>query len=189
MQFIISLGIIALILFITSIIFFLIAISKKKMTLFYLALLLSFLSVGVGLSAGFIFIQKSYMKISKSLEPRTKEEIYTAIFKGNPNKCTVVLETQDQVLPVIDVAIYLHFKTCEAELNRILKQQHYEMSVLEKNNFDTANSLGPDWDWFKPLEMSDSIFVYTYKKDELGNYQTLFVSKKKDEVYCIDVWN
>ena len=63
------------------------------------------------------------------------------------------------------------------------------MSVLEKNNFDTANSLGPDWDWFKPLEMSDSIFVYTYKKDELGNYQTLFVSKKKDEVYCIDVWN
>ena len=187
MQFIISLGIIALTLFITSVILFLISISKKKMTLFYFALLLSFLSVGVGLYAGFVFIQKSYMKISKSLEPRTKEEIYTAIFKGNPNKCTVVLETQDQVLPVIDVAIYLHFKTCEAELNRILKQQQYEMSVLEKNNFDTANSLGPDW--FKPLEMSDSIFVYTYKKDEFGNYQTLFVSKKKDEVYCIDVWN
>ena len=188
MQFIISLGIIALTLFLASIIFFLISISKKKMPLFYLALFLSFLSVGTGLYAGFVFIQKSYIKISKSLEPRTNEEIYAAIFEGNPNKCTVVLKTQDQVLPVIDVAIYLHFKTCEEELNRILKQQEYEMNILVKNEADTTSiSIGPDW--FKPSKMSDSIYVFTYKKDDFGNYQTLFVSKKKDEVYCMDVTN
>lgn len=121
------------------------------------------------------------------MKPRTKEEIYAAIFKGNPNKCTVVLETQDQILPVIDVAIYLHFKTCKAELNRILKQQEYEMDVLVNNEDDTtSNSMGPDW--FDPSKMGDSIYVYTYKKDALGNYQTLFISNKRDEVYCIDVW-
>jgi hypothetical protein len=187
MQFIISLGIIALFLFIASIIFFLIAISKKKMPLFYLALILTFFGVGTGLYAGYVFIQKSYTRISDSLKQRTGDEIYAALFDGKPNKCTVVLEKQDQVLPVIDVAIYLHFKTCEAELNRILKQQHYEMSLLEKYDFDTSSTTEPDW--FKPLKMSDSIFVYTYKKNDFGSYQTLFVSKKKDEVYCIDVTN
>jgi hypothetical protein len=187
MQFIISLGIIALFLFIASIIFFLIAISKKKMPLFYLALILSFLGVGTGLYAGYVFIQKSYFRISDSLKQRTGDEIYAALFDGKPEKCTVVLETQDQMLPIIDVAIYLHFKTCEAELNRILKQQHYEMSLLEKYDFDTSSTTEPDW--FKPLKMSDSIFVYTYKKNDFGSYQTLFVSKKKDEVYCMDVTN
>ena len=157
------------------------------MAVFYFALTFSFFGLVVGIYTGFTFVYKSYSKISKSLEPRTNEEIYAAIFKGIPNKCTVVLETQDQMLPVIDVAIYIHFKTCEAELNRILKQQQYEMSILVKNEDDTtSNSKDPEW--FEPSKMGESIYVYTYKKDDFGNYQTLFVSKKKDEVYCIDVW-
>ena len=187
MQFIISLGIIALFLIIASIIFFLIAISKKKMPLFYLALILSFLGVGTGLYTGYVFIQKSYFRISDSLKQRTGDEIYAALFEGKPNKCTVVIEKQDQILPVIDIAIYLHFKTCEAELNRILRQQEYEMSILVNNEDNTtSNSMGPDW--FEPSKMDDSIYVYTCKKDDFGNYQTLFISKKRDEVYCIDVW-
>ena len=188
MQFIISLGIIALFLFIASIVFFLIAISKKKMPLFYLALTLSFLGLGTGLYSGYVFIQKSYFRISDSLKQRTGDEIYAALFDGKPDKCTVVLEKQDQILPVIDVAIYLHFKTCEAELNRILKQQRYEMRVLVNKEKDTSSStLDPIW--FTPSKMGDSIYVYTYKKDDFGNYQTLFVSKMKDEVYCVDVSN
>ena len=188
MQFIISLGIIAMFQFIASIIFFLIAISKKKMPLFYLALILSFLGVGTGLYAGYVFIQKSYTRISDSLKQRTGDEIYAALFDGKPNKCTVVFEKQDQVLPVIDVAIYLHFKTCEAELNRILNQQEYKMDVLVNNEDDTtSNSMDPNW--FELSKMGDTIYVYTYKRNDFGSYQTLFVSKKKDEVYCMDVTN
>ena len=187
MQLLLFLGIITFLLIAGSIILFLIAIVKKKMAVFYFALILSFFGLGVGIYTGFTFINKSYSKISKSLEPRSSEEIYAAIFKGNPNKCTVVLETQDQMLPVIDVAIYLHFKTCEAELNRILRQQEYEMSILV-NNEDNTTSDSMDPDWFEPSKMGGSIYVYTYKKDDFGNYQTLYVSKKKDEVYCIDVW-
>jgi hypothetical protein len=187
MQLLLFLGIITFLLIVGSIILFLIAVVKKKMAVFYFALIFSFFGLVVGIYTGFTFVYKSYSKISKSLEPRTNEEIYAAIFKGIPNKCTVVLETQDQMLPVIDVAIYIHFKTCEAELNRILKQQQYEMSILVKNEDDTtSNSMDPEW--FEPSKMGDSIYVYTYKKDDFGNYQTLFVSKKKDEVYCIDVW-
>jgi hypothetical protein len=188
MQGIILLGISSMIMIIGSVIFFFIAIAKKKMPLFYFALLLSFAGVGTGLFAGYKFLYKSYVKISDSLKPRTGEEIYAALFDGNPNECTKVIEKQDQVVPVIDVAIYLHFKTCESELNRILKQQQYVKSVLVKNEEDTtSNSINPDW--FEPLKMDDSVYVYTYKKDDFGNYQSLFVSKKKDEVYCKDVWN
>jgi hypothetical protein len=187
MQLIILLGIIALFLFIASIVFFLIAFSKKKMPLFYLALILSFLGLGTGIYTGYVFIQKSYNRISASFKQRTGDEIYAALFDGKPNKCSVVLEKQDQVLPIIDVAIYLHFKTCEAELNRILKQQEYEMDLqVNKEDDTTSNSMDPEW--FELSKMGDSIYVYTYKKDDFGNYQTLFVSKKKDEVYCIDVW-
>lgn len=188
MQDIISLGIASIILVIGSIVFFFIAIAKKKMPLFYLALLLSFAGVGTGLFAGYKFLYKSYVKISDAFKPRTGEEIYAALFDGNPNECTKVIEKQDQVVPVVDVAIYLHFKTCESELNRILKQQQYEMTVLVKNEEDTTpNSIDPDW--FEPLKMGDSVYVYTYRKDDFGNYQSLFVSKKKDEVYCKDVLN
>ena len=188
MQDFILLGVFSLILLIGSIVFFFIAIAKKKMPLFYLALLLSFVGVGTGLFAGYTFLYKSYIKISDAFKPRTGTQIYAALFDGNPNECTEVIEKQDQVVPVIDVAIYLHFKSCEAELNRILKQQQYEMSVLVKNEEDTtSNSIDPDW--FEPSKMGDSVYVYTYKKDDFGNYQSLFVSKKKHEVYCKDIWN
>ena len=188
MQDFILLGVFSLILLIGSIVFFFIAIAKKKMPLFYIALVLSFVGVGTGLFAGYTFLYKSYIKISDAFKPRTGAEIYAALFDGKPDKCTVVLEKQDQIIPVIDVAIYLHFKTCEAELNRILKQQRYEMRVLVNKEKDTSTStLEPNW--FEPSKMGDSIYVYTYKKDDFGNYQTLFVSKKKHEVYCKDIWN
>jgi hypothetical protein len=52
------------------------------------------------------------------------------------------------------VAIYLHFKTCEAELNRILKQQEYEMDVLVNNEDDTtSDSMVPNW--FELSKMGD----------------------------------
>lgn len=187
MKLLLLFGIISSVLIVGSIFLFFIAILKKKMSFFYFSLILSFLGLGIGIYSGFNFIYKSYSKISKSLEPRTNEEIYEAIFMGIPNKCTVVLEAQDQIFPIIDVAIYLHFKTCDAELNRILKQQKYEVGILAITEVDAAsNSMDPDW--FKPSKMGDSIHVYTYNKDDIGNYQTLFVSKKKDEVYCIDIW-
>jgi hypothetical protein len=61
------------------------------------------------------------------------------------------------------------------------------MSLLEKYDFDTSSTTEPDW--FELSKMGDSVYVYTYKRNDFGSYQTLFVSKKKDEVYCIDVTN
>lgn len=186
MQSIVILGLISFVFIVGSIVLFFVAITKKKMSTFYFALILSLIGVGFGIYTGFSVLSKSYSKISKSLEPRTKEEIYAALFDGNPTNCSVVLETQDQVLPVIDFAIYLHFKTCETELNRILNLKRYEKEVLvNKEKDNTINTTNPDW--FEPLKMGDSIMVYTSKKDDFGNYQTLYVSKNKDEVYCIDV--
>ena len=187
MQVIIILGITTLFLFIGSIIFFLIAITKKKMPLFYLALLLSFVGVGTGLFAGYRFLYKSFVKISDSLKPRTGEEIYAALFDGNPNECTNVIEKQDQVVPKIDVAIYLHFLTCSEEIKRILAQHEYELTKLSTKDFRYADESGVRW--FIPKLLGDSVLVYEYKKDELGNGQILYVSTEMDEVFCKDVWD
>lgn len=174
-------------LFIGSIIFFLIAIIKKKMPLFYLALLLSFVGVGTGFFICYKFLYKSYSKISKSLEPRTGEEIYATLFDGNPNECTNVIEKQDQVVPKIDVAIYLHFLTCSKEIKRILAQHEYELTKLSTKDFRDADESGVGW--FTPKSLGDSVLVYEYKKDELGNGQILYVSTEMDEVFCKDFWD
>jgi hypothetical protein len=187
MQDIIILGIATLILFVGSVIFFLIAITKKIMPLFYLALLLLFVGVGTGLFASYKFFYKSYVKISDSFKPRSGEEIYAALFDGNPNECTNVLEKQDQVVPKIDVAIYLHFKTCPEEIKRIIAQHEFEYTKLSTKDFSITKESGVGW--FKPEILGDSILVYYFKKDELGNCQMLYVSTKMDEVFCKDVWD
>ena len=140
MQLIIILGITMIFLFIGSIIFFLIAIIKKKMPLFYLALLLSFVGVGTGFFICYKFLYKSYSKISKSLEPRTGEEIYATLFDGNPNECTNVIEKQDQVVPKIDVAIYLHF-TRGMNFNQIANQLGYHRASIKIVLFATKRQI------------------------------------------------
>jgi len=182
----ITLFIATVLLLIGAIVVFLIAISKKHMPLFYLAILLFFSTLGTGTWTGFRFLEKSYKKVDSIFKPRTGEEIYTALFDGNPNKCTQILEKQDQVIPKIDIAIYLHFKSCPTEIERILSLHSFEIDTLLAK--DILNST-IDPHWFKPKNLSDTILVYHYNKDELGNGQTHYVSKEKDEVFCKDIWD
>ena len=69
------------------------------------------------------------------LKPRTGDEIYSALFGKTNNSCLKVLNQQDQIVPKIDYAIWLHFKTCPNELNRI----------LQLHNFKTEKQASKDW--------------------------------------------
>jgi len=104
---------------------------------------------------------------------RTGKEIYASLFDGNPAKCTQVLEALDQVLPKIDVAIYLHFKTCSKEIERILAQHNYKQELISIKQIDKIDRDGLEW--FKPENLGDSLFVYQYQKDNSGNGQTLYI--------------
>ena len=105
-------------------------------------------------------ISKSYNKISGAFRKRTGLEMYSALF-GNPvNKCLAVLNQQDQYIPRIDCCIWLEFRTCPTELNRIIQQKEYVSRVFAA--MDTTSYMpgfSPIPEWWKPQRLGDSVIV------------------------------
>jgi hypothetical protein len=135
---------------------------------------------------GYKFITKSYNKIANTLKPRTGDEIYDSLF-GNPKSdCVKILNSQDQMIPKIDYAIWLHFETCPEELNRILSLHSFSSEIISTKGLEID---GPSANekWFNPASLGDSILVFNYKKDDYGNGQTIYSSLDSTQVFCIDV--
>src|SRR5690606_39355592 len=74
-------------------------------------------------------LSKTYNKVTETLSPRTGDEIYDALFDKRQTDCIKILNFQDQVVPKIDYAIWLHFETCPDELKRILSERSEERRV------------------------------------------------------------
>jgi hypothetical protein len=186
MKEIIVLTIIAGLIFIVSVLTLIFGFLKKskKLKLIALFFFISFASLA-GLT-GYKFVTKSYNKITRTLKPRTGTEIYNSLF-GNPKlDCVKVLNSQDQVIPKIDYAIWLYFETCPKELNRILNLHSFSSETISTKGLEID---GPSANekWFEPASLGDSILVFTYKKDHYGNGQTIYSSVDSTKVFCIDV--
>jgi len=123
-------------------------------------------------------------RVVNALRPRTGVEIYTALFGKTENECVEVLQYQDQMIPIIDYAISLHFKTCPEELSRILAQHEFKREVLPATGYYTEVT-----PWFQPESLGDSILSFSYQMDETSNGQYIYASMDSTEVYCVDIWN
>ena len=169
--------------FLTILIFGLVK-NKRKFVLFSIGLL-SLLVVSSGWTI-YLFGSKSYNRVADMLKPRTGEEIYTALFGKAEDKCVKVLNYQDQVVPKIDYAIWLHFETCPDELIRILQRHNFQTDKQATKGWQTD---GPSANekWFKPESLGDSVLVFKYNKDEFGNGQTIYSSLDSTRAFCIDV--
>lgn len=116
-------------------------------------------------------------------EPRSGIEIYTSLFGEPSSDCVKVIHKQDQVIPKIDYAIFLHFKTCPEELSRILVLRDFEFDKSSTNDWNYA-----DHPWFKPELLGDTILIYSCW-DIRGNGQILYCNQDSTEVYCKDIWD
>ncbi|MBM3184811.1 MAG: hypothetical protein FJZ67_00790 [Bacteroidetes bacterium] len=132
----------------------------------------------------YIVVYKSYHRVTETLKPRSGKEIYSALFGESQNHCVNVLNHQDQVVPKIDYAIWLHVETCPRELKRILNLHEFTANKVSSLDLDEN---GPSW--FKPQTLGDSILVFIYNKDEYGNGQTIYSSIDSSEIFCKDVWD
>lgn len=183
---------IIILVFIAGLVFLFFAISlilglaTKKKVLIIISIALFFTSIGLGVYSGHRFVTKSYNRISKLLKPRTGDEIFEALFGKPKIDCIKVLNYQDQVIPKIDYAIWLHFKTCPDELVRIISLHKYEMNKVSTKSFKWKGPLAND-NWFKPELMGDSIMVFNCRKDDYGNEQTIYCKLDMTEVFCIDI--
>lgn len=160
--------------------------TKKNKKLKLTALLLFFAFIGLTALTGFKFVSKTYNKAAETLRPRTGDEIYDALFDKRQTDCIKILNFQDQVVPKIDYAIWLHFETCPDELKRILSRQDFKTEKVSTNGWNTDGPLAHE-NWFKPETLGDSIFVFIYNKDEYGNGQYIYSSLDSSKVFVKDI--
>ena len=156
--------------------------SNKKLLL---SSLLLFLATAIfGGRAAWLFVHKSIDKMNTMTTPRTGTDIYTALF-GKPVTCVQVLNWQDQVVPKIDYAIWLHVRTCPDEILRITGQKEFSLEIISTEYHSITGSGGKDW--FKPETLGDSVLFLHWKKDEYGNGQYLYCARDSSELFCKDV--
>lgn len=129
-------------------------------------------------------VTKVRAKVTEVCKPRTGEEIYAALFGKPDTACVQILHSQDQKIPRIDYAIWLHFKTCPDELHRILSSHPFEKEKISTEDLYVSQP-SANTNWFQPELMGDSIYVYE-SNDEYSNGQTIYTNLEETEVYCKD---
>jgi hypothetical protein len=173
------------------IIFLLMGIRKRRVRLVYLSVLLLLGSFFSGGWAVYLFTTKTYNKFSNIDIPdlfrgRTGGEAYAAFFGQPSDSCVKVLNHVDPVLPQIDYCTWLEFRTCPAELRKILTLDPY----LPVEHDGSDSSLGPNLNaqphWFKPRLLGDSVIFLHHTDPQHPSLRTyLYISKDSTRAfYC-----
>ena len=185
MKEIISSFIISGIAFLLFIIFVIIGFTKNRKKLFLISFLFLLISLILGIFGIIKATKKTLNKIAEISTPRNGNEIYESLLGKPKTNCVEILNYQDQTVPKIDYAIWLHFKSCPKELKRILNKKKF---TFQKMSTKDINSDQPDGnkDWFKPEKLGDSILVFKYY-DEKNNGQEIYSSKDSTEIYLKDI--
>lgn len=160
---------------------------RRKSILFSILILV--ISISLGITTAYKVITKSYYKVSDFFKPRTGDEIYTALFGEAENECLEIVDYQDQIVPKIDYAIWLHLNTCPKECARILAEFEYDRETLATKDWASETPYTEKISWWNPKEMGDTVFVYEYTITEGKNIRTLWISKDSTEVYCRDIFD
>lgn len=138
----------------------------------------------LGFSA-YRFFYKGYRFINSTVKTvhRDSNSIYKSIFGKEALGCVTVLNSQDQLVPKIDDAIYLHCYTCSEEVMRITKRYSYTVEKMASSKVDTAASCS----WYKPQLLGDSILFLQTTIAEGQHWQYIYLSTDSTEMYFRDV--
>ncbi|RZK27218.1 MAG: hypothetical protein EOO63_13850 [Hymenobacter sp.] len=124
--------------------------------------------------------------VGQRFAPRSGSEIYTALF-GKGVACTQVMESLDQVVPKIDIAIWLHFRTCPSEFRRLVARHPFSAKKQATAHWQ-QDILGAEGEkWFRPQAMGDTVLVYQYATKDNRNIQTFWASLDSTEVFYRDI--
>lgn len=159
---------------------------RKQRLFVFLSLAILFVVIGFAGWTGYKLASNTYHTVTEIFKPRTGDDIYKALFGKPVNNCLRVLNYQDQVVPKVDYAIWLHFATCAGEIDRVLNGNDYTMEKLPAKDLHIDSPSAND-NWFKPETLGDSVLVFKHKKDESGNGQTIYLSIDSTIAYCIDI--
>ncbi len=116
------------------------------------ALLLSGLCIGwLGIKAAHKAYRAGTQAVASVPEyfaRRSGKEIYSALFGSPIANCMQMENFQDQLVPRLDCCIWLEFRTCPAELKRILSASSYRK--MSYDSVDYISKYSPEPMWWKP---------------------------------------
>lgn len=187
MKELISLTMLAGLLLVATAVLLFYGLVRRRRRSLYLAGASLGLAVLVAGWAAYRMSHKVYRHVAEAVRPRTGEEIYAALF-GHPRQgCLQVIDYQDQVIPRIDAAIWLHYRTCPPELRRVLARLPYARRTVPTATL--AAELAPSLpiSWFAPRLLGDSARVYEYATPDSRNIRTLWASPDSTEVFYRDI--
>ena len=161
--------------------------AKKNKKLKLTSLFLFFAFTTCAGWTGYKIVNKTYNKVADTFKMRTGDEIYDALFDKRKTDCVEILNYQDQVVPKIDYAIWLNFKTCPKELERILAKRDFSKEKLSTYNWNRKIPLGETFEWFNPMKLGDTIMVYEYSTNDSRNIQTIWTNLDSTEVFVRDI--
>ncbi len=159
-------------------------LTRKNKRLKLLALFVFIAFIGLAGWTAFRFVNKTYHKVTETLRPRNGDEIYDSLFGQRQTDCIKILHYQDQVVPKIDYAIWLHFESCPNEVKRILSMHKFTASKLPTAKWNEYDETLP---WFNPTTLGDTIMVYEYSTDDSRNIQTIWTNLDSTKVLVRDI--
>jgi hypothetical protein len=181
-------------LFLTFLYLLVAGLRKRRKRSVYVSVVFLCLTLGTGVFTSYLFVSKAYNKVKNvrvenPFKARTGNEIYTALFGVPEQNCVEVINKMDQIVPRLDCCIWLEFKTCPSEVQRIVAQEPYEKSVL--GVADTSRyipSYSPKPEWFNPAALGDSIILLQhYNPDNPNRDQILLLSKESTHAFYCDM--
>jgi hypothetical protein len=187
MKEVIILTIITGLVFLTFVVTLILGFTKKNKKLKLTSLIVFFAFISSSGWTGYKAVSKAYNKVTDTFKVRTGDEIYDALFDKRKRSCFKILNYQDQVIPKIDYAIWLHFKTCPKELERILSKHNFDAEKLSTHNWSGKIPLGETLEWFNPTKLGDTIMVYEYSTSNNRNIKTLWTNLDSTEVFVRDI--
>ncbi len=189
MKELIILTVIAALVFLVFLVTLILGFTKKNKKFKKTSLILLFAFIGLTAWTGFKFVSKTYNKVAETLRPRTGDEIYDALFDKRQSDCIKILNFQDQIVPKIDYAIWLHFETCPDELKRILSKHEFKREKVSTAKWNKKISLNETIAWFNPKTLGDTILVYKYSTNDSKNIQTIWANLDSTIVFVRDIFD
>ena len=177
-----TLGIISTLFLVLFIVTLFVGIMRRNRSLKKIAFLLLTCFFVSAAWTGLRFVKKSYNNITATLRPRTGIEIYNALFGPDKSNCVKVTASQDQVIPIMDDAIWLRFESCPPELKRILSIHEFHVEKQPLTFF------GEKSEWADRKIMGDTLLVFQYWDESAEYMQTLWTSTDSTKVICRDVY-
>lgn len=176
-------------LFFAFVFFIITGIKRKSKPKIIISFLFFFFTIIVSAWAVYAFVSKSYTTITNNFKSRSGLEIYAALFGEDSSNCITVLNKMDQVIPRLDCCIWLEFKTCPRELNRIISQHVYkEKKYLSLDTAQYIPTYSPKPDWWRPYVLADSINVMRdFNFDNPNRDKILIFSKDSSHAFYCDM--